>query len=296
VTAPFTVVVVIHESAEELTALLDSLDRELAEAPRVVVVDNGSRDGGAALARRRGAEVVERPDNPGFGSASNDGIARAETEVTVLLNPDIELCDGGLAELARRAARRDALVAPRLLEADGRIQRTAHPVPGNLEAFLPALVHPPVLPRALRLRAEPWRAPGPRQVGWVVAACLAARTETLRRLGPFDPRAFLFYEDLDLCLRARAAGIPTELHPDVVLRHRGAHATAPAFGGEPHALLARRRREVIEARLGRRARALDDAAQGVTFAVRAAARRLVGRDPARPRAQLRALRQARQQR
>ena len=292
-TVPFTVVVVIHESAAELTALLDSLDRQLAEAPRVVVVDNGSRDGGAALARERGAEVVERPDNPGFGSACNDGIARAETEVTVLLNPDIELCDGGLAELARRAARRDALMAPRLLEADGRIQRTAHPVPGNLEAFLPALVHPPVLPRALRLRAEPWRAQRPRRVGWVVAACLAARTETLRRLGPFDPRAFLFYEDLDLCLRARAAGVATELHPDLVLRHRGGHATEAAFGGEPFELLARRRREVIGARLGRRALALDDAAQALTFATRSVGRWGLRRDASRPRAQLRAVRLAR---
>jgi GT2 family glycosyltransferase len=295
VTPPFTAVVVIHDSEAELAALLDSVDRHLPDAPRIVVVDNGSRDGGAALARMRGADVVERPDNPGFGPASNDGVARAETAVTVLLNPDVELRDAGLAELVRRAARADALLAPRLLVLDGTVQRTAHPIPGDAEAFLPALVHPPLLPRALRLRAEPWRAEEPRRVGWVIAACLAARTATLRRLGPFDPRAFLFYEDLDLCLRARAAGVPTELHPDVVLGHVGAHATAPAFGGEPYALLARRRREVVEARLGRRARALDDAAQGLTFATRAAARRLVGRDAARPRAQLRALRQARKQ-
>ncbi|HEV7462286.1 MAG TPA: glycosyltransferase, partial [Solirubrobacteraceae bacterium] len=144
-----------------------------------------------------------------------------------------------------------------------------------------------------RLHAEPWRADAPREVGWVIAACLAARTDVLRRLGPFDPRAFLFYEDLDLCLRARAAGVPTELHPDIVLRHAGAHATGPAFGGEPHELLARRRREVIGARLGRRALALDDAAQSLTFATRAAGRRLLGRDASRPRAQMRALRRAR---
>ena len=124
-------------------------------------------------------------------------------------------------------------------------------------------------------------------------ACLAARTETLRRLGPFDPEAFLFFEDLDLCLRAAAAGVPTELHPEVRLRHAGGHATGPAYGGEPHALLARRRRAVVGARLGRRALALDDAAQSLTFATRAAARALLGRDATREREQLAALRAAR---
>ena len=125
----------------------------------------------------------------------------------------------------------------------------------------------------LRDRADPWRADGDEQpVGWAIAAAVAARTATLRRLGPFDPEQFLFFEDLDLCLRARAAGVPTILHPDLALEHRGGHSTEPAYGGEPHELLAARRRAVVRANLGRRALALDDAAQALTFATRAAAR------------------------
>ena len=154
-------------------------------------------------------------------------------------------------------------------------------------------MHPRALPSRLRLDAEPWRAGAPRPVGWAIAAALAARTSTLRALGPFDPDAFLFYEDLDLCLRARAAGVPTELRPEVALRHAGAHATSAHYGGEPFDVLARRRRAVVGERLGRRALALDDAAQGLTFATRAGARAVLRRDSARERAQLRALREAR---
>ena len=98
-TPAFSAVIVIHDSAPELETLLGSL-RRLPEAPQLVVVDAGSRDRGAALAREHGAEVVERPDNPGFGPASNAGVERARDEVTVLLNPDIELRDAALAELA----------------------------------------------------------------------------------------------------------------------------------------------------------------------------------------------------
>ena len=289
----FTAIVVLHDSAPELRTLVQSLAEHLGPpAPQLVVVDTGSRDGGAELARAHGAEVVELPGNPGFGAANNAGIGRARHAVTVLLNPDCELLDdalGGLAALASAHPR--ALHAPRLLEPDGTVQRSAHPLPGTAGALLPALIHPPLLPRTLRERAEPHRATMARSVGWAVAACLAAGTDTLRRLGPFDPAVHLFAEDMELCLRARAAGIPTILHPQLRVRHAGGHATHRA--GEPFELLARRRREAIAATLGRRARALDDLAQALTFATRGAGHALVGGNAGRPRAQLGALLRAR---
>jgi GT2 family glycosyltransferase len=284
-----TLLVVLHDSEAELATLLRSVERHLSPRPPMVVVDSGSRDGGAALAERHGARVVRLDGNPGFGAANVAGLRHVRTPVTVLLNPDVELLDDGLARLAALAEHHDALLVPRLLNADGSVQRSAHPIPGTAAALLPAVLHPRLLPPRARLRADPWRAATPRRVGWAIAAVLAARTQTLRRLGPFDPRAFLFFEDLDLCLRAARDGVPTVLHPEVALRHTGSHSTAPAFGGEPYLLLARRRREVIAARLGRRALALDDLAQGLTFVTRALAHG--GRK--RERAQLRALREAR---
>jgi N-acetylglucosaminyl-diphospho-decaprenol L-rhamnosyltransferase len=277
----FAAVIVLHESRAELAELLDSLKEP---KPRLIVVDTGRDDGGAALAADHGAEVVERRDNPGFGAASNEGLERVTEDVAILLNPDIVVHDGALAELAHRAqATPHALHAPRLLNEDGSVQRSAHPLPGTLGAFLPALVHPPLLPRPIRERVEPYRASEPRTVGWAVAACLAASSATLRQLGPFDPRIHLFAEDMDLCLRARNAGIPTILHPDLALTHTGGHSVLRE--GEPFELLARQRATVIEATRGRRARNLDDAAQALTFATRA----LVKRPNQRERAQLSAL-------
>jgi N-acetylglucosaminyl-diphospho-decaprenol L-rhamnosyltransferase len=285
------VVTVLHDSADDLRRLLASL--RAARPEQVVVVDAGSADDGPAVARAWGAEVVEAGD-VGFGAANNLGLERVTASVTVLLNPDIVARDPQvLARLARHARREDALHVPRLLNPDGSPQRSAHPLPGRAAALLPAVVHPRALPPRLRLDADPWRADAERPVGWAIAAAVAARTPTLRRLGPFDPAQFLFYEDLDLCLRARAAGVPTVLHPDLAFEHRGGHSTGPAYGGEPYELLARRRRAVVRANLGTRAAALDDAAQALTFATRAAARRLLRRDAARERAQLRAVLAAR---
>jgi len=285
-----TIVTVLHDSAADLGRLLASL---APARPTVVAVDAGSADAGPALARAWGAEVVLAGD-VGFGAANNAGLERVTTSVTLLLNPDVVVGDvAALTLLERHTMREDALHVPRLRNPDGSVQRSAHPLPGTAGALLPALLHPRMLPPGLRERADPWRAKVARPVGWAIAAAVAARTATLRDLGPFDVEQFLFYEDLDLCLRARAAGVPTILHPEIELSHRGGHSTGPAYGGEPHALLARRRRAVVGGALGRRALALDDAAQGLTFATRAAARAVLGRDAGRERAQLRALRAAR---
>jgi N-acetylglucosaminyl-diphospho-decaprenol L-rhamnosyltransferase len=289
---PYTVVVVLHDSAPELGRLLRSIDAHATERPQVVAVDSGSCDDGAALAAGWGAELLELPHNPGFGSASNAGVARARHDVTVLLNPDCELSGDDLGALAQRArARPDALHVPRLLNLDGSVQRSAHPLPGTLGALVAAPLHAALLPRALRERIEPYRAEQPRTVGWAIAACLAGATPALRRLGPFDAAAHLFAEDLDLCLRARAAGMPTILHPELRVRHAGGHSTHRS--GEPFDLLARRRRAVVRARRGSRALLLDDLAQGVTFASRAGAHALLGGDARRPARQLAALARAR---
>jgi len=287
----FSVVIVLHDSEPELELLLRSISVHLPERPQLIVVDTGSRDGGIALATVHGAEVIALPHNPGFGAACNAGLERARHDVTVLLNPDCELLDPALALLADIArAVPEALHAPRLLNADGTVQRSAHPLPGTPGTLLPALLPTALLPWAMRVRAEPYFAAGSRTVGWVIAACLAAATGTLRQLGPFDPAVHLYSEDLELCLHARAAGIPTVLHPRLRVRHAGGHATLRA--GEEYDAIARRRREAIAHTLGGRAVAVDDLAQGLTFAGRTVAHALGGGDAKRPFKQLRALQRA----
>jgi len=184
---PYTVVVVLHESAAEIDVLLHSADAHLAARPQLVAVDTGRDDGGAARCAAWGAEVLERRDNPGFGAASNAGLGLAAHDVTVLLNPDCELLDGSLDALAELAREHPgALHAPRLLNADGSVQDSAHPLPGTPGALLAAALPPALAPRALRDRLEPWRGSRAHTVGWAIGACLAAPTAALRALGPFD--------------------------------------------------------------------------------------------------------------
>jgi len=253
-----------------------------------VVVDSGSSDGGAELAAEWGAEVVRLDGNRGFGAGCNAGIEQVTEPVTAFVNPDVELLDDGLARLGGDALAGGALLAPRLLNADDSVQDSAHPLPGRLGALVPALLPRRLLPT----RFEPWRASRPRTVGWAVAACIVGRTDELRSLGPFDPDAFLFYEDMELCLKARRAGIPTVYRPDVAVRHLGGASTGRALPEERDLELRARRRREVMAEEGRARLALDDLSEALTFATRAAARSLTGRGQLERR-RLRALLRAR---
>jgi GT2 family glycosyltransferase len=207
----------------------------------------------------------------------------------------VELVDSSLAGLAS-LAEPGRLYAPLLLNADGSRQDSAQPRPASLATAMYALAPGPLLPGPLRRFAEPWRARRGRPVGWATAACLVARTETLRALGPFDESIFLYAEDLDLGLRAADAGIQTWFHPEARVVHTRAHSTERAFGGEAYELLARQRRDVVARRLGPRRAGLDDVIELLTFVNRAVARRLLGRPAQRENARLRARLRARRSR
>jgi len=282
-------VVVSHDSAPELGRLLASAARHLPGA-RVLVADSGSTDASATVACGAGAQVLELGQNVGFGRATNAALAEVHEPVCLLVNPDVELVDASLAALARAAGSGpERILAPVLLRPDGHREASAHPAPLSPAALALALGPARLLPRALRDRVEPFRTRRPRRVGWAVGACLAARTSTFRRLGPFDPSIFLYAEDLDLGLRAARAGVGTELWPGARVVHLGGASTQRAFGREPVARLVAARRRVLTRRHGPFAARADLAVQALTFANRALLKRILLRPTARERAYLQAL-------
>jgi GT2 family glycosyltransferase len=290
-------VTVTHNSAGSLAALLDSVGHHIPGA-RIIVVDSASSDETLLVTRERRdtimVDVVALEDNIGFGAACNVGVRGVSEPVVALVNPDVELLDDSLLELAAEAQRSDRLLAPLVLSPDGSRQDTAHPLPCSAAAVVHSLVPPAVLGRCgALLGVAPWKSRRPRRTGWAIGCAVVARTETLLRLGPFDEQIFLYGEDLDLCLRAGEAGVETWFWPHARVLHAGAHSTEPAFGGEPFELLARARHDVVSRRMGAGRARLDDTVQALTFTSRLALKRALGGGAERERRQLDAIRAAR---
>jgi GT2 family glycosyltransferase len=229
----YSIVVVTWECAEHLRALVDSMNRHLDGTQQLIVVDNGSTDEPAVEARRWRGELEFLPlgRNAGFGPASNAGVASASGPVTVLLNPDTELLDGGLDRLAAGAGERGGLVGPRVVNPDRTIQPSASGPEVGIWPWVRALLPGAITPPALRRFTEPYRLERPVRVAWLTGACIAGPTEALAELGPFDPELHLYGEDIDLGLRAGQAGVPVWFDPSACrIVHHGQGSSVIAYG------------------------------------------------------------------
>jgi N-acetylglucosaminyl-diphospho-decaprenol L-rhamnosyltransferase len=197
-------VVVTYDSEGCIGRCLSSIRRALPDA-EIVVVDNGSRDDTVrvALAAAPEARVVQAGDNVGFGRACNLGAGAATRSHILFLNPDVTLAAADADSLGRLLERRPfGLVAP-TLDGESDRRRAEEPWAADLLAHTLETLRPREAARA-RIRHPV----GPDAPAWVGGAILLAAREEFDRLGGFDPRFFLYYEDRDLSRRYRQAGLP----------------------------------------------------------------------------------------
>jgi N-acetylglucosaminyl-diphospho-decaprenol L-rhamnosyltransferase len=219
-------VVVTYESASCIERCLASLREHLPTA-ELVVVDNASMDASADLARAAGARVIELPRNVGFGRASNTGVAAASGEHILFVNPDVTLVSVGHEALRESLERRPfGLVPGKLIDSSGTLRHDRRlPEPSFLADFLTHTVGM-LRPRGLRLPQRPRRQSS---AGWASAALLLAARDEFERLGGFDPRFFLYYEDRDLAARYRAECLPLDVTDALV----GVHLGGGSSEGDP---------------------------------------------------------------
>lgn len=216
----WTLITVTHNSAEPLKRYWSSV--RLPEDVGWVVVDNGSTDDTVRIARELGAEVIEAGRNLGFGRANNLGMAHSHTPYVAFVNPDVTVDPATLPRLATAIDAERALVAPQLLHPDGTAQPNGRGWPILLHKVWNRL-SPGRVNGTYRLFAAPGEQ---REAVWLTGAVVASTREVMQSLGPWDESFFLYYEDTDLCVRARDLGIRSLLIGDVRWTHGWDRATA----------------------------------------------------------------------
>ena len=236
-TGPLLSVLIVSYNTRNMT--LDCLAAVSATAADIdlelLVIDNASDDGSddaieAALARNwppGRAFLIRAGDNLGFARANNLAAATARGRYLLLLNPDTVLRPGAVqAVLACAAARPGARIwGGRTLFADGSLNPTScwrRPTLWSLTCQALGL--------SAAFRNSPlfnpegyggWQRNTCREVDIVTGCFLLIERSFWTRLGGFDLRFFMYAEDADLCLRARAIGARPVISPRAELVHYG---------------------------------------------------------------------------
>ncbi|HYZ78566.1 MAG TPA: glycosyltransferase family 2 protein [Gaiellaceae bacterium] len=219
------VVVVTYDALPWLEPCLASVARY-----ETVVVDHGSTDGTLDLVRERfpRASVLER-ENRGLAAGWNAGIAATSSRYVLLLNADAWARRDAVERLVRFADDRPraAVVAPRLRNLDGSLQRSVRGFPTLWRLATEYLFLRKLAPRSALLNgfyAGGFAHDEPRPIEWAMGAVLLVRRAAVEEVGPADESFFLFSEETDWCYRLAAAGWKVWFDPDAEFEHVGAAA------------------------------------------------------------------------
>jgi N-acetylglucosaminyl-diphospho-decaprenol L-rhamnosyltransferase len=203
-----------------------------------IVVDHGSTDGTVDLVRARfpDARVVEQ-ENRGYGAGLNAGMRVASGRYVLIVNSDAWLVGDALERLVAFADEhpRAAVVAPRLLNPDGSLQRSVRGFPTLWRLATEYFFLRKLAPRSRVLNA--FYAGGfdhdeAREVEWVMGACFLMRREAVEAVGGFDEEFFLFSEETDLLYRLHLAGWQVWFVPAAEAVHVGGATHGGRMFGE----------------------------------------------------------------
>ncbi len=233
-----SVVIVNWNSGEHLRHCLNSIVE--ANAPpggldRVIIVDNASTDGSVYDIGSNALPVtlVRNTRNRGFAAACNQGARLCDSDLLLFLNPDTVLTTSSLENPVRFLqcpANEDiGVLGIQLVDEQGKVLRTCVSFPNAAHFICQALgLHRLWPSRFGGYGMQSWDHSTSRYVPHVMGAYFLVRRKVFEVLGGFDERFFVYLEDLDFCLRARAMGWS-------VFYYSGAKAFHKCGGSSEHA-------------------------------------------------------------
>ncbi len=209
------IILVTYGQWEKTRDCLGDLSRQPADRFQVFVVDNGSTDGTPQRIVEEFPEVTLccPKRNLGFGSANNLGISLAQKAETpfdsvLILNNDTRVPPGTLEALQGDLSRfPDKVISPQLRNSDGSVQESWFSEIPHRQFFLNAFRSRKSAARYVHGETSPVPDSPFLEAQWTNAAAWLMCMETWNRVGPFDERFFMYYEDVDWAYRARKLGI-----------------------------------------------------------------------------------------
>lgn len=218
----FSIIIVNYNTRELLRACLDSIHRSSGRTQyEIIVIDNDSSDGSIEMLRSgyRGVSIIENNDNIGFARACNQGIRASSGRFIILLNSDTEVFPDTLENLSKfiiedMTGPGAGIVGCRILNPDGSLQYSAGSFPTLWSTVLD--MFRPYHERKYLLTGYDRE----HEVDWVTGAFLVIDRKVIEDVGELDEHFFMYYEEVDLCLRAKKSGWKVIYTPRLSIIHK----------------------------------------------------------------------------
>jgi N-acetylglucosaminyl-diphospho-decaprenol L-rhamnosyltransferase len=193
---------------------------------QTIVVDNASRDESVSVLRRDypDARLIVNSENVGFGRANNQALsAGADSRYVLLLNTDAFVASDTLTKtVAYMDAHPDCgILGVRLVGRDGELQPSCRYFPTPWNVFLARTGMARFFPKVRMVDDMSWDHASVRECDWVPGCYLLVRRDVIDQVGLFDPRYFLYSEELDHCFAAKRAGWKVAYFPETEVVHIG---------------------------------------------------------------------------
>lgn len=221
-----SVVVVNYNTAHLLPRMLAALEvSKRSLSLQVIVVDNCSRDDSVEILRRDFPDVhlIANPANVGFARANNQALPWVIGRHVLLLNADAFVAPDTLVKTVTYMDAHPAcgILGVRLVGQDGVLQPSCRYAPTVWNVFLARSGMRRLFPRARMVDDMTWDHASVRECDWVPGCYYLVRGEVIAEIGLFDPRFFLYYEEVDHCLIAQHAGWKIVYYPHTSVVHIG---------------------------------------------------------------------------
>jgi len=232
-----SVIIVSYNTAELLRGCLrlviDSLEyapEAIADGYEIIVVDNASSDGSAAMVQAEFPQVqlIQNDANAGFAAANNQAIRQSSGRYLLLLNPDTVVFRDTIPKLMAFLDSHPevGMVTGMLLNPDGSFQHGSFRFPNLWMSFFDFFpFNHRLIASRLNGRYPPSAYRSPFEIDHPLGACMMVRREVVEQVGPLSEEFFMYCEEIDWCLRIKKVGWLIYCQPEAKIVHFVAQST-----------------------------------------------------------------------
>jgi GT2 family glycosyltransferase len=221
-----SVVVVNYNTGHLLERMFTALDTAKASLNiEMIVVDNASTDDSVQILEGKypTTKLIKNGTNLGFGRANNQAIAYVRGRYVLLLNTDAFVATDTLDKTVTYMNEHPTcgVLGVKLVGDDGSLQPSCRYFPTPWNVFLQRTGLSRLFPNQRSIDDMDWDHASIRSCDWVPGCFYLVRSDIIRQLGLFDPRYFLYYEEVDHCRAVRCAGWDVIYYPYTEVIHIG---------------------------------------------------------------------------